>query len=323
PEHITREVWRQVSSFAGYSFSKAHSASFAVESYQSLYLKTYFPKEFMVAVLNNYGGFYNRALYVQELKKAGAVVHLPCVNRSSAAVSISRDDAWLGLIGIQGLEERLISLIPGEVKRRGAFAGLEDFLKRTGIGLEQAIVLIRVGALRFTGKSKKALLWELHMLFGGKTKRTDNAELFHMVPRQYALPELSDTQLEDAYHELELLGFPVSMSMFDLLKTDYRGQVRSENLGEYVGQTVKMVGQYVCEKTVRMRNGGKMWFGTFLDAKGDFFDTTHFPASTPIYPFRGAGCYLILGKVVSDFGLPAVEVQKFAKLPIFDNPVMG
>jgi DNA polymerase-3 subunit alpha len=62
PDDLTAEIWRQVSSFAGYSFSKAHSASFAVESYQSLYLKTYYPREFMVAVLNNYGGFYNRAL---------------------------------------------------------------------------------------------------------------------------------------------------------------------------------------------------------------------------------------------------------------------
>src|SRR5690606_35206374 len=72
PKEVVAEVWRQVSSFAGYSFSKAHSASFAVESYQSLFLKTYYPREFMVAVLNNYGGFYSRSLYVHELSKAGA-----------------------------------------------------------------------------------------------------------------------------------------------------------------------------------------------------------------------------------------------------------
>lgn len=323
PENTTREVWRQVSSFAGYSFSKAHSASFAVESYQSLYLKAYFPKEFMVAVLNNYGGFYNRALYVQELKKAGAVVHLPCVNTSVSVVSVKGANAWLGLIGIQGLEGKLIDLIPEEVRQNGVFADLEDFVKRTRISLEQAVILIRVGALRFTGKSKKALLWEVHMLLGGKVKRANDAELFHAERKHYALPELVNTSLEDAYHELELLGFPLSMSMFDLLKTDYRGDVRTNNLMQYAGQTVRMVGQYVCEKTVRMKNGGKMWFGTFLDADGNFFDTTHFPASTPVYPFRGAGCYLILGKVVVDFGFPSVEVIRFAKLPVADNPVMG
>ncbi|MDM8175967.1 hypothetical protein QT327_16700 [Olivibacter sp. 47] len=65
-----------------------------------------------------------------------------------------------------------------------------------------------------------------------------------------------------------------------------------------------------------------MWFGTFLDVNGCFFDTTHFPNSTPIYPFRGKGCYLIEGKVVVDFGFPSIEVARFAKLPIKDNPVM-
>lgn len=54
---LTAEVWRQIESFAGYSFSKAHSASYAVESYQSLFLKAHYPLEFMVAVINNFGGF--------------------------------------------------------------------------------------------------------------------------------------------------------------------------------------------------------------------------------------------------------------------------
>lgn len=65
-----------------------------------------------------------------------------------------------------------------------------------------------------------------------------------------------------------------------------------------------------------------MWFGTFLDADGEFFDTTHFPNNTPLYPFRGAGCYLIKGKVVEDFWFPSIEVVKFAKLEIQGDPVM-
>jgi len=322
PEDVTNEVWRQVSSFAGYSFSKAHSASFAVESYQSLFLKTNYPIEFMVAVLNNYGGFYKRSLYVHELQKAGATVNLPCVNHSEPVVSLSGTQAYLGFIGINGLENKYIELIPRERKANGAFADLEDFLKRTGIGLEQAIILIRVGALSFTGKSKKTLLWDVHMLLGGKSKPSSAAELFSVETVQYAMPELVGTAIEDAYHELELLGFTISLSMFDLLKTNYRGDIRTKTLNSYLGQTVKMVGWYVCEKTVHTKNSKKMWFGTFLDADGNFFDTTHFPNQTPDYPFRGTGCYLILGKVVQDFGFPSVEVTKFAKLPIVDNPVM-
>jgi DNA-directed DNA polymerase III PolC len=323
PESTTQEVWRQVSSFAGYSFSKAHSASFAVESYQSLFLKTYFPREFMVAVLNNYGGFYNRPLYVHELQKAGAALHLPCINHSSGVVSIHAKQAYLGFIGVQGLEDRWVKTIPRERERNGDYSGLEDFVKRTGVGLEQLIILIRVGALRFTGKSKKMLLWDAHLLLGQRVKQENRTELFHMQTKSYTLPELVDTELEDAYHELELLGFPLTMTTFDILKTSYRGEARIKDLKSYLGQTIKTVGLYVCEKTVRMRNGKKMWFGTFLDVDGDFFDTTHFSSTTPVYPFRGTGCYLILGKVVEDFGFPSIEVIRFAKLPIKENPVLS
>ena len=69
-------------SIAGYSFNKAHSASYAVESYQSLFLKTYYPKEFMVAVINNFGGFYSSELYFLELLKTGGIIEAPCIINS-------------------------------------------------------------------------------------------------------------------------------------------------------------------------------------------------------------------------------------------------
>lgn len=72
-DDIIKEVWRQIESFAGYSFSKAHSASYAVESMQSLYLKAHFPLEFQVAVINNFGGFYPTWVYFNELKKKAAI----------------------------------------------------------------------------------------------------------------------------------------------------------------------------------------------------------------------------------------------------------
>ncbi|GAA4792232.1 DNA polymerase III subunit alpha [Olivibacter ginsenosidimutans] len=319
----TKEVWRQVSSFAGYSFSKAHSASYAVESYQSLYLKTYFPMEFMVAVLNNYGGFYQRWLYVHELKKTGANVHLPCVNHSEAKVCINGADVYLGLIGVQGLENHYVEKIPQERRERGIYQNFEDFIRRTCITLEQCILLIRLGALRFTGRTKKALLWDVYNYLGQTTRPNNHSELFAVPVKNYKMPDLPDELLESAYQELELLGYPLSLSMFDLLKTDYRGDVKADNLIRYEGKTVKMLGNYVCEKTVHTKNNKKMWFGTFLDIDGNFFDTTHFPNSTPIYPFRGKGCYLIEGKVVTDFGFPSIEVTRFAKLPIKDNPVIG
>lgn len=321
-ETVTKEVWRQVSSFAGYSFSKAHSASFAVESYQSLYLKTYYPMEFMVAVLNNYGGFYQRWVYVHALQQTGAKVNLPCVNNSDSVVNINGDEVYLGFVGIQGLENRLMEIIPQERRENGNYTDLEDLIKRTQLTLEQSIILIRIGALRFTGKSKKELLWEVHNYLGTKTKIITDKELFHLPTKSYNLPDLVNSSIEDAYQELELLGFPVTLGMFDLLKTDYRGDILAKNLEQHEGKIVKMLGNFVCDKTVHTIKNTKMWFGTFIDVEGNFFDTTHFPNSSPIYPFRGKGCYLILGKVVLDFGVPSIEVIKFAKLPIIDNPVL-
>ncbi|WP_412468442.1 DNA polymerase III subunit alpha [Pedobacter sp. KLB.chiD] len=321
PEELVTEVWRQISSFAGYSFSKAHSASFAVESYQSLYLKTYYPMEFMVAVLNNYGGFYSRWVYVYELQKTGAKVHLPCVNHSDEVVNITGGDVYLGFIAIQGLEEKIIKMIPQERAANGLYTHLEDFVKRTCISLEQAIILIRLGALRFTGKDRKTLLWEVHNYLGFKQKKVNHAELFKLSYKTYQLPALADSELENAYTELELLGYPLNYKMFDFLKTSYRGDIMAADMHHYLGKTVRMVGNYVCEKTVHTIKHTKMWFGTFLDARGDFFDTTHFPNTTPMYPFKGKGCYLILGRVVEDFGFQSIEVLKFAKLDIQMNPV--
>jgi len=320
-EALITEVWRQISSFAGYSFSKAHSASFAVESYQSLYLKTYYPMEFMVAVLNNYGGFYSRWVYVYELQKTGAKVHLPCVNHSDEVVNIRGEDVYLGFIGIQGLEEKVIKIIPQERAANGPYLHLEDFVTRTCISLEQAIILIRLGALRFTGKDRKTLLWDVHQYLGFKQKKVNHAELFKLSYKTYQLPALADSDLENAYTELELLGYPLNYNMFDFLKTPFRGEVMAADLPRYLGQTVRMVGNYVCEKTVHTVKNNKMWFGTFLDARGDFFDTTHFPNTSPQYPFKGKGCYLILGKVVEDFGFQSIEVLRFAKLAIQLNPV--
>ncbi|HSB94402.1 MAG TPA: DNA polymerase III subunit alpha, partial [Flavitalea sp.] len=111
PDELSKEVWRQIESFGGYSFSKAHSASFAVESYQSLYLKTYFPKEFMVAVINNFGGFYSTELYFHELKKTGAILEPPCVNYSEELTYITGSVVYVGLIHIQNLEGKLIERI--------------------------------------------------------------------------------------------------------------------------------------------------------------------------------------------------------------------
>ncbi|HTO16930.1 MAG TPA: DNA polymerase III subunit alpha [Edaphocola sp.] len=318
PEAISKEIWRQMESFAGYSFNKAHSASFAVESYQSLFLKTYYPLEFMVAVLNNYGGFYNRKLYVNEAKKAGATICLPCVNISEYQSIIKGTAIYLGFDGVLSLDHSSVKKILKERHINGLFTHLEDFIRRTRLGLATVIILIRCGAFRFTGQDKKTLLWEAHLLIYNQTNCQKDL-LFQHQTKAIVLPNLEQNDIDDAYDEIELLGFLVSCSPFDLAKSDYNGNANAKNLSSLVGQTVRVVADYVCHKSVWTKQGKKMKFGTFLDSNGDFIDTIHFPPQLYQYPLYGEGLYLIQGKVVLDFGVPSIEVEKCARMPMKIN----
>lgn len=320
PDSITKEVWRQIESFAGYSFSKAHSASYAVESFQSLYLKAHYPKEFMVAVINNFGGYYPTWLYVNEAKRCGAHIELPCVNRSRHLTSIHGNNIFLGFIHLSNLEHKLAKRIVLEQETGGPFAHLEDFIERVKPGLEQLIILIRVHAFRFTGKDKASLLWEAHLLYNAHKKRGDAPSLFHSPAKRFELPRLEQSQLEDAYDEIEYLGFPVSLSFFDMLQTHFRGTAFSHNLKQLIGKTVRVVGQLVTVKYIKTKRKEMMNFGDFIDVSGNFIDTVHFPQSLRAWPFRGPGVYLIQGRVVEEFGFPSIEVEKMAKLPLQANP---
>lgn len=319
-EDLTAEVWRQIESFAGYAFSKAHSASYAVESYQSLYLKTYFPHEFMVAVINNFGGFYRTWVYFNEAQRSGANICLPCVNKSDYLTCIEGKDIYIGFVHVKGLESELAKKIVSGREQDGPYRDLANFIARIPIGNEQMVLLIRLNAFRFTGKTKKELLWEAHMLLGKNTRKSTSQALFPEQPRKFSLPPLEQECIEDAYDEMELIGFPVSMTLFDMLETRYRGDVFARHLKENCGKTIRILGNLVTTKNVRTVRREWMHFGCFLDVEGEFFDTVNFPPSLKRYPFRGPGVYLIQGKVTEEFGFPSIEVEKMARLPLRKDP---
>jgi DNA-directed DNA polymerase III PolC len=312
-DELTKEVWRQIESFAGYSFSKGHSASYAVESYQSLYLKAYFPKEFMVGVINNFGGFYRTENYIHEAKMSGAIILAPCVNTSEQLTSIQQDEIYLGLIHLGGLEKNTIELLLSERNKSGLFLHLEDFIKRVSISVEQLRILIRIGAFRFTGKTKKELLWEIYRVLGNQKKTKPSRELFEITKKEFKLPELHHDVHDDALDEIEILGFPLC-SPFSLLKEVQTSELNVQQLLQHVGETTVIVGCYVVHKITRTIKGQEMAFGTFLDVNGYFFDTVHFPDVLEKHPFMSKGCYQIEGKVVEEFGFPSIEVMRMKKL---------
>ena len=339
PEEVTKEVWRQIESFAGYSFSKAHSASYAVESYQSLYLKAHYPLEFITGVINNFGGFYSSWVYFNEAKISGANLHVPCINNSEYKTSIRGKDIYLGFIHVAGLEATVGKAIYDSLltthdspKTDRPYSDLEDFIGRVPVTLDQLILLIRVGAFRFTGKPKATLLWEAHMLIGKNgeianckaitdTRKNEQLSIINSVEaKRFDLPVLEQNLLSDVYDEIELLGFPITNTYFDLLHTKFRGDILSHEMSSCVGKTVRMLGLLVTIKYVRTVKREWMHFGTFIDVNGRFFDTVHFPKAVTEYPFRGDGIYLVRGKIVEEFGFPSLNVDKMAKMPLKADP---
>ena len=336
-EAIAQEVWRQIESFAGYSFSKAHSASYAVESFQSLYLKAHYPHEFHVAVINNFGGFYETWVYFNEAKRCGAKIELPCVNQSRYKTSLSGQTIYTGFIHIQNLESKVAQSIEAERAKNGAYKSLQDFVNRIPAGKEQLLLLIRAGAFRFTGKSKQQLLWESYMSGANTAPKISLNTLFEKEETTFVLPELEYSQLEDAYDEIELLGFPVTLSYFEMLEVKgkeqgakSKGQGISNFLGAWdlefgtlnltAGKRVQILGSLVCIKYVSTIRKEIMHFGTFFDRHGQFFDTVHFPPVVKKFPFRGKGIYLLTGKVVEEFGFASLEVERMEKLPMKKDP---
>lgn len=319
PEKLSAEVYRQIESFAGYSFCKAHSASYAVESYQSLYLKVHYPIEFMVSAINNMGGFYRTEVYVHEARMGGAIIHNPCVNHSEFTTTVYGSDVYLGFMHIEKLESRLAQFIPEERIKNGDYISLEDFIKRVPVGIETIQILIFIGAFRFTGKTKSELLIEARLLLTNFKSEYRYLTLLDEPQKEYHLPVLERNKYEDAFDEIEILGFPVSFSPFDLLQTTYRGSVMANELLNYHKKQVKMLAYLISTKHVPTKKG-TMYFGTWIDAQGEYFDTAHFPDNLKQYPFQGGGCYLLLGVVEVDFHFPTITIIKMAKMPFIPDP---
>lgn len=314
-DKVINDIWLQIESFANYAFSKGHSASYAVESYQALYLKAHFPLEYMVATLNNGGGFYRKELYIHEARMHGAKVKRPCVNNSTALCVIKGDVIWLGLAMVAELEEQSILNLLEERQKNGLYKDLSDFIQRNSLSLEQMRILIRVGAFEFTGKDKKALLWEVHMMLGKEPKKDLGIELFKPQVKSFKLPELVNSVVDEAYDDMELLGFTLC-SPFDMLKEQPPPTVLSKDFPKYIGRVVEVLGYMISIKYVRTSQGERMYFGTFIDREGLWIDTVHFPPSAKQYPFSGPGCYWIKGKVVEEYDFLSIEVGEMKRLAV-------
>lgn len=116
--------------FAGYSFNKAHSVSYAYLAYWTVYLKTHFPKDYMASLLSGEGGYYDKKVYIREISKMGFSLLGPDINRSGLGFHAEAEGIRVGLDAIQGSgPESVISLLRSRC-RDGEFQSFPEWVQR-------------------------------------------------------------------------------------------------------------------------------------------------------------------------------------------------
>jgi DNA polymerase-3 subunit alpha len=320
-DELIFEVWNQIKSFAGYAFAKGHSASYAVESYQSLFLKCYYPIEFMVAVLNNGGGFYSQEHYINEAKMCGAKVELPCINKSDHANTVKGKIIYLGFGYLKNLEHLLIQRILTERQLFGNFLSLDDFIDRITISIEQLTVLIRIDGFRFTNKPKTALLWQatFKLSVTNKSIVQQQGKLFSVQNQNFEIPKLNTHWLENVYDEIELLGFTIH-NYFSLLTDKLCLHTKAKDMHLFTNKNVLLYGQLVTTRFNKTSQGKLMRLSTFIDADGNYFDAVHFTNVVLQYPINGMGIYACYGKITNRFGFCSMNIIQSKKMSIASDP---
>ena len=318
-DELTLMVWNQIKSFAGYAFAKGHSASYAVESYQSLFLKCYYPLEFMVAVLNNGGGFYSAEHYIHEAKMQGAIFEPPCINQSDHPNIISGKTIYLGFGYLKSLENLVISRILSERQLNGGFQSLDDFIDRVIISIEQLTILIRINAFRFTQIPKVQLMWQAIFKLNANKAKTAQSKLFSTSHKQFQLPKIETTKIEDAYDQLELLGFPLC-GYFDLINEKLQMHVLASEMKDHVNKDILIYGSLVTTRFNKTSQGKLMRLSTFIDIKGNYFDAVHFTNVVHSYLVNGLGIYACHGKITDRYGFFSINIIKSRRVGMVLDP---
>jgi len=332
-EAVLEKVWEMILSFDGYSFCKAHSASYALVSYRLAYLRRFHPLEFLAAVINNGGGFYTRQTYLDECRRLGFPILGPDVNRSQARYTVeypleTPSPAGTGLSpqGMEGgalrplrplrglrvglgqlreLGEGRVERILEEREKRGPFADFRDFLRRLDPGLPEVRVLIRSGALDAVagGLTRPQLFWAFF-----RTERENG--LFLLPP---APPSIGDySPARKLLNEVRTLGLIVSCHPLAVFRQRIASLVArralpplisSAEMPAWKGRRVTLAGVLVAGKEVPTRRRRPMSFVSFED-EHSLYETVFFPEAFARFGvlIDDGGAFLVTGRVEEDLG---------------------
>jgi DNA polymerase-3 subunit alpha len=226
PEKKANAIFDLLEKFAGYGFNKSHSAAYGVISYQTAYLKSHYPVEFMAGLLSNEINNTDKiSVFVGECKRMGIAILPPDIDKSALKFTPEEHDGKMairyGLAAIKNVGEAAMQLSIEERERAGDYISLDDFCGRIGTRIANRKMLeslIKAGAFDFIGRDRAELYAcideSLACAAAAHRDRTAGQvslfddEMHAATTRQRAVTPWTDH--EKLSYEKELLGFYVS-----------------------------------------------------------------------------------------------------------------
>lgn len=214
-EAVANKIFDEMTDFAKYAFNKSHAACYAVVSYQTAWLKYYYPKEFMASLLTSVMDRTSKVLeYIMECKSMGIAMLPPDINEGYSGFSVSGDSIRFGLNAIKGVGLGVTDKIVALREAGGKFASLEDFVSRMSnkeVNRKTLENLIKAGAfdsLRGNRRQKMILTVDLLEEKSRKSKKeiTGQFSFFDMMDEEEKVefgPKLPEI---DEYDKAELLA---------------------------------------------------------------------------------------------------------------------
>lgn len=291
-EKTANSIYDEMESFASYAFNKSHAAAYASISYKTAWLKCYYPKEYMAALLSSVLDNQNKmAVYIGECQKMGINVLPPNVNESNHGFTVSGNNIRYGLLAIKNLGRQFIDEIIAE-RRVKPYKSFYDFCKRLyGRNMNSRAIesLIKCGALDGLGANRRQLLavsktvlddldYESKHNMGGQLSFFDmGMDEAAKTSAEPQIPDLKEFSKEELLHmENEIAGMYLSGHPMDeytafsnLVKADRTGEIISNESGLYFdGKKVTLVCIVSKVKTQLTKNNKIMAFVNAEDRYG-------------------------------------------------------
>ncbi|MEG1710988.1 MAG: DNA polymerase III subunit alpha [Clostridia bacterium] len=237
-ESVAEEVFKEMEIFAQYAFNKAHAAAYAVVSYQTAYLKYYYPIEYLAAVLNNRINNSDEIIkYIGYCIERGIKVLEPDINKSQAEFDVDNGRIRFGLLAVKGVGLVAINKIIEEREKRGDFKDIYDFINRVdSSALNKRMIegFIKAGVFDSTGAKRAQLMQIYGMIMDSaasekKQKESGQFSFFDMEGDKNSksadipLPNVEEYASKQKYaYEKEVLGMYVSGSPLEVYKSRFK-----------------------------------------------------------------------------------------------------